>query len=194
MSQNAPATVRYVLDAGQSTFTAQAFATGFLAGFGHNPTIGIREFTGEARFSPANFADASLRVAVRTGLLRVLDDVKEKDRQEIERTMLGEVLEASSYPEAMFQSTSVTVTRIVEGRYKARVIGDLTLHGVTRNAIWIMAQILVSGTDLRAQGEFTLKQTDFRIKPVSVAAGALKLKDEVKIVFDLVAHQASDDA
>jgi polyisoprenoid-binding protein YceI len=196
MSQNAPATVRYVLDAGQSRFTVQAFATGLLAGLGHNPTVGIRDFTGDARFAPGTFADASVHAVARTGSFRVLDDVKEKDRKEIERTMLDEVLEVGRFPEAVFQSTSVTTTRIVEGRYKARIIGDLTLHGVTRKGLWIMAQVAVSpeSGDLRAQGEFTIKQTDYGIKLVSVAAGALKLKDELKLAFDLVGRPAPDDA
>ena len=37
------------------------------------------------------------------------------------------------------------------------------------------------GNMLRASGEFSLNQTDFGIKLVSVAGGALKLKDELKI-------------
>jgi polyisoprenoid-binding protein YceI len=196
MSQNAPATVRYALDAGRSTFTVQAFATGLLSGFGHDPTIEILDFTGEARFDPQTLANASIRAVARTGSLRVVDDVKEKDRQEIERTMLDEVLEVARHPEATFESTSITVTRIVEGRYKARIVGDLTLHGATRKGLWIMAQVIVSGEsgELRARGEFALKQTEFGIKPVSVAAGALKLKDEVKLTFDLVGREASGDA
>jgi polyisoprenoid-binding protein YceI len=189
MSENETSVVRYRLDAGQSKFTAQAFATGLLAGFGHNPIIGIRDFVGEAQFAPGALTGAALRLVVDAKSLTVLDDVKEKDRQEIERTMLDDVLEASLTPEIVFQSTNITATRIAEGRYKARIIGDLTLHGVTRNGLWIMAQVTLDGDQLRAQGDFTLKQTDYKIKLVSVAGGALKLKDELKFSFDLVGHQ-----
>jgi hypothetical protein len=42
---------------------------------------------------------------------------------------------------------------------------------------------------LRASGEFTLRQSDYGIKPVSFAAGALRLKDELKFQFELVARQ-----
>jgi polyisoprenoid-binding protein YceI len=177
------------LDAGESDFTVQAFATGLLAGFGHNPTIGIRDFVGEAQFTLGAPAAAALRLVVNVKSLAVLDDVKEKDRQEIERTMLNDVLEASLIPEIIFRSTNITLTRIVEGRYKARIIGDLTLHGVTRNGLWIMAQLTLDGDKLRAQGDFTLRQTDYKIKLVSVAAGALKLKDELKFSFDLVGYR-----
>ena len=40
-------TDRYVIDGRSSRFTVQAFATGLLAKMGHNPTIGIRDFSGE---------------------------------------------------------------------------------------------------------------------------------------------------
>ena len=43
---------------------------------------------------------------------------------------------------------------------------------------------------LRANGEFSVRQTDYGIKPVSVAGGALKLKDELKCSFDIVARKS----
>src|SRR5262249_48950602 len=146
-------------------------------------------FSGEVSFVPDTFADAVLRLEVDARALTVLDDVKEKDRLEIEQTMFNEVLEISKYPEIVFQSSAVTATRVTAERYKVRVIGNLMLHGVTRNGIWITAQATVSGEEIRAQGDFTLKQTDYNIKPVSIAAGALKLKDEMKFTFDLIARK-----
>ncbi len=47
------------------------------------------------------------------------------------------------------------------------------------------------GDTLRAQGELTIRQTDFGIKPVSVAGGMLKIKDELKCSFDLLARKAA---
>lgn len=193
MNESESSIVRYRLDAGQSNFTVQAFATGLLAGLGHNPVIGIRDFSGEVQFAPdtltPSLTNASLQIVAKTRSLTVLDEIKEKDRREIEQTMFNEVLEADHYPEIVFQSTQITATRIVEGRYKARIIGDLTLHGVPRNGLWIMAQATIDRDILHAQGDFTLKQTDYKIKLVSVAASMLKLKDELKFTFDLVGHR-----
>ena len=45
------------------------------------------------------------------------------------------------------------------------------------------------GEMLRASGDFTLKQSDYQIKPVSVAGGALKMKDELKFSFEMVARK-----
>jgi len=68
------------------------------------------------------------------------------------------------------------------------VTGNLTLHGVTRSEA-ITAQVTLTGDTLRAYGECSLRQTDYGIKLVSVAAGALKVKDEVKVTFDLTARK-----
>jgi hypothetical protein len=45
------------------------------------------------------------------------------------------------------------------------------------------------GTMLRISGEFQLRQSDYGIKPFSFAGGALRLKDELKFKFELVARK-----
>lgn len=190
MSAEEKAVVRYIADAGQSKFTVQAFSSGVLAaGFGHDPTIGIRDFTGEIMFTPGSFANASARLTIDVHSLAPLDDLKDKERQDMERLMHDTVLETAQYPEIVFQSTDIAVTRITAGRYKARVIGQLTLHGVTRGSIWIQAQAKVEGDSLRATGDFMLNQTDYNIKRVSIMGGALRLKNELKFTFNILAHQ-----
>jgi hypothetical protein len=45
------------------------------------------------------------------------------------------------------------------------------------------------GSMLRASGDFTLNQSDYQIKSVSVAGGALKVKDQLKFSFAMVARE-----
>jgi hypothetical protein len=42
---------------------------------------------------------------------------------------------------------------------------------------------------LRAAGELTIRQSDYRIQPVSAAAGTIRLKDELKLSFDISARK-----
>jgi len=182
--------VHYRLVAEQSTFTVQAFAEGLFSAFGHDPVISIRDFTGEAQFVPGTFEAASLTITINAKSLVVSNDVKEKDRLEIESTMREEVLEVEKYPAVVFSSTNISANRLAEGRYRARIIGDLTLHGVTQKNLWISAEATVAGDSLRAQGEFSLKQTDFGIKPFSAAGGTIKLKNELKFSFDIAAQKS----
>lgn len=181
--------VRYKLVPSLSTFTVQAFADGLFAGFGHNPTIKIRNFFGDARFVPDSFAESSLIMKIDANSLEVIGDIKEKDKQEIERTIRDDILETTHFPEIIFQSTNVTMTRIIPGRWKAKIVGDLNFHGITGKGLWIMGQVFLNADELRAKGDFTLRQSDFGIKPISIAAGALKLKDELKFEFDIVGRK-----
>jgi hypothetical protein len=42
---------------------------------------------------------------------------------------------------------------------------------------------------LRAAGEFSVRQSDYEIRPVSALGGAVKLKDELKLSFDISARK-----
>jgi polyisoprenoid-binding protein YceI len=181
--------VHYRLVPEQSKFTVQAFAEGLLSAFGHDPVLAIKVFTGEVQFVPGSFESASLKIVIKADSIVLTDEVKEKDRLEIEQTMREQVLEIAKYPEIVFVSSSISVTRLAEGRYRARVIGDLTFHGVTQKNLWITAQASVTGEELRAQGDFSLKQSDFGIKPFSAVGGTIKLKNELKSSFDIAAQK-----
>ena len=179
---------RYVIDGRSSRFTAQAFATGMLARMGHNPTIGIRDFSGEMQFNPDKLEAGSFRLVIKSASLSVQNDISDKDLREIERLMNQEVLETEKFPEIVYEATSISVTRMVDMLSSATLNGKLTMHGVTRNQA-IVVRVALLGSMLRASGDFTLDQTDYSIKLVSVAGGALKLKDELKFSFEMVARK-----
>jgi polyisoprenoid-binding protein YceI len=180
----------YLIDAGVSRFTVRAFAGGLLSGLGHNPVVAIRGFNGEARWDPAAPIQASLRMVVLAASLAVQNDVSDKDRREMERGMQDEVLEIGRYPEIVFESTGVSAVQ-GDGPVRVKIDGNLTLHGVTRPQS-LPAQLAPMGDTLRASGEFALRQTDFRIKLASVAGGTLKIKNELKFTFDIVARRKSE--
>ena len=182
-----PDTARYRIDAAQSRFTVRAFAGGLLSALAHDHNIAIRDIGGEVNFTYGTVEPASLRITIKADSLAVTDKIKESDREKIESTMRNEVLEVAKHPEITFKSNSVNATKTGDGQYQARISGDLTLHGVTR-PLTIGAQLEFGDKTLRAKGAFTLKQSSFEIKPVSVAGGTIKVKDELKFTFAIVAH------
>jgi polyisoprenoid-binding protein YceI len=179
--------VRYRIDASRSRFTVKAFAGGLFSSFAHNPTIAIRDFEGEAEFAPDTLERASLRLKVNADSLELTDDVSDKDRKEIERMMREEVLQTNRYPDIIFESTDIAGNKISGGWYRVKMAGDLKLHGVTRK-VTFDAQVWVTDT-LRAQGELPLRQTEYNIKLVSAAGGTIKVKDELKVSFDIVCQK-----
>lgn len=186
--QSGNAVGHYLLDKGVSRFTVRVFASGMLSAMGHSPTIAIRDFSGEVNFDPAAPAQASLRIQIQANSLEVTDDISGKDRREIETTMHQKVLESSEYPAITFKSTGASADQLGEGRYKIALNGSLSLHGVTRS-LPVTAYVTVDNGMLRASGEFSVSQSNYAIAPVSVAGGALKLKDELKLAFDIVAQK-----
>jgi polyisoprenoid-binding protein YceI len=62
------------------------------------------------------------------------------------------------------------------------VRGDLTLHGQTHPL-----KLDVQSQNGHFKGDAPLKQRDFGIEPVSVGGGAVKVKDELRVEFDIVA-------
>ena len=180
-------TVRYVFDPSVSRFTVQAFATGLLSVFGHNPTIGIRDFDGGVEFIPGTYENAFLNMNVNTATFEVLDEMKQNDREKLQDEMFNSVLDVDHFSRAMFESNRIEVqsqsTPLV-----VNVDGQLTLRGVTHPHSF-SARVSNADTSLRIFGDFSLLQSDFGIRPVSFAGGALRLKDELKFRFDIVAKR-----
>jgi polyisoprenoid-binding protein YceI len=178
---------RFAFDTKRSRFTVQAFATGVLSAMGHNPKIDIRSINGEVEFDPQALEASGLHLTIQSASLSVLNDISDKDRREIERVMNSEVLEVDRYPEIRYDASAISVSTLDSDLYSADLNGDLSFHGVTRKQP-VTVRIAMMGERLRASGDFTMRQSDYGIKPVSVAGGALKLKDELRFSFDVIAN------
>src|SRR4029077_3016908 len=179
--------VKFIVDASGSRFTVQAFATGLLSAFGHNPTIGIRDFEGQVQFVPETYEGAFLRLTLRTNAMEVLDEMKIDDRRKMEQLMNETVLDVEHFPTVEYKSKAITVEKQANDLLRAHAAGELSFHGVTQ-PLSLDARIMNLGPILRMSGQFSLRQSDYGIKPVSFAGGTLRLKDELKFNFDLVAR------
>lgn len=184
---SANSAARFKIDASKSRFMVKAAAGGVLSFAGHDHNIAIRNFSGEVEFTYGTVEPASMEMNIKADSLAITDKDSESDKQKIETTMRDEVLEVSKYPDITFKTTSVNATKQDEGKFQARLNGNLTLHGVTK-ALTVPALLEFSENQVRAKGEFSIKQTSFGIKQVSAGGGTVKVKDELKFTFDIVAH------
>jgi len=102
-------------------------------------------------------------------------DDSEKDRAEVQKTMLGpEVLESAHHQEIVFKSTGAEAT----GQGQWTLHGNLPIHGLTQPVT-----VKVALKDGGYTGEATVKLTDFGIKPPGKAG--IRAKNEVRIEFDM---------
>lgn len=182
-------TMRFQIDAARSDFMVRAFAGGTLWFKGHDHFVRPRDFSGEATLTPGAINPASLTMRVRAASLAETRDVfTAQQKQIIDKELREIVLEPDKYPEITFKSTQVQVETPAGGEFRVRITGDLTLHGVTRR-VEIPAQVTMAGNDLHARGEFGISRKDFNVKATSAFHGTVRIRDELRVIFDIVARQ-----
>lgn len=170
----------------------QAFAAGVLSFLGHSPTFALGNFTGSLRVESGMLVGMRVELLAQAESLVLEDKVSAEDRKEIEKRTRGEVLELARYPQILFQATARSANAISPGRYWIRLDGTLSLHGLTRPLV-VEAEFQVFEDGIRLRGESGLKMSNFGIKPVTALGGSIKLKDEVKLSFDLAGLPVEPD-
>jgi polyisoprenoid-binding protein YceI len=162
--------------------------TGLFSALAHDHDIGVKYFGGRVVVSEAGAGGGSLEMEVDATSLEVLDTKpSEEDKKKIFNSMHNEVLQSAKHPKITFKSVSVSdVKQTGNEAYSFVVNGDLTLRGVTKR-IAVPVAATITQQQLRAIGKYTLKQTDYGIKPYSAAGGTIKVKDEIVVNFNIVA-------
>jgi polyisoprenoid-binding protein YceI len=164
---------QHAIDTAKSVMTVRVYKSGALSMFGHNHEISAPVGSGSV-----DTTGRHVELLVDAGKMRVRDpEGSEKDRAEIQKSMLGpEVLDTEHYKEIVFRSTSAEAA----GAGGWNVHGTLALHGQTKPVT-----VKVTEKDGHYSGQAMLKLTDFGIQPIKVAGGAVKVKDEIRIEFDI---------
>lgn len=181
----------YDVVAADSRIEVGVFRGGLLKAFGHDHLIAARDFTGAARFNPDRLEESSLTLTIEAGSLTVLDTgLSEQDQREVQATMLSDqVLGVESFPQIVFRSTGVSGIREDGSNWEVTLVGNLTLHGVERQIRFPM-RVRLDNARLYGQGEVFLVQSDFGIRPVTVAGGLVRVQDRIRVNFDVVASQS----
>jgi polyisoprenoid-binding protein YceI len=160
------------IDAQHSTLAIHVGKTGVFSGLGHEHEVRAPIHGGSADIG----SHPAVEIHVDARELRVIDqDASEKERAEVQMTMLGpEVLDSEHHPDIVFKSTGAEPA----GQERWTLRGNLTLRGQTRPVT-----VDVTLKDGHYTGEAAVKQTDFGIKPPGKAG--IRAKDELKVVFDV---------
>jgi polyisoprenoid-binding protein YceI len=153
--------------------TVRVYKAGVLSALGHNHEIAAPIVGGSV-----DLAARHVELQAQTRALEVRDPgVSDKDRAEIQSTMLGpEVLDAERHPEIAFRSTGAESS----GAGSWKVEGNLALHGQTHT---VVVEVREEGGHYVGTSRFKL--TEFGIQPVKVAGGSIRVKDEIRIEFNI---------
>jgi YceI-like protein len=163
------------IDVEQSKVTVLVYKSGLFSALADDHIITAPIARGSISEDPP----LSVEVLIRAAELRVLDPKLSPDRRtDVQARMIGpEVLDVARFPEITFASTSIEPA----GGDRWTVTGRLTIRGESKTI-----SFPVRRENNRYRGEVAIKQRDFGIEPIRIAAGAVKVKDELKIQFEIV--------
>ena len=166
---------RRTVDTQRSTMTVRVFKSGLFRAFADNHVIQAPLLEGSVDDAPT----AHVELVVDAHRMRVLDPgVSAKDREDVQARMFSpDVLDVQRFGQIRFHSTAVQ--RLEGDRWL--VHGDLALHGQIRSIA-----VSVARENGRYTGSTALRQSDFAITPISIAGGAVKVKDEIAVEFAIV--------
>lgn len=190
ITSSAPrAAATYIIDNQKGKFIAHAFAGGVFWFKGHDHYLAARDYSGEVELTPDSVTPASLHLVVKSGSLEETGTVfTEEQKKIINKEVHDIVLLPDKYPDIVFQSTSVTAKPAAAGQYDVKIVGNLTLLGVTRQET-IPVRLSLSNNDLQAVGEFSIDRDDYKVKATSAFHGFVRVKEKVRFEFDIVAHR-----
>jgi polyisoprenoid-binding protein YceI len=163
--------------------------SGLFSGAGHTHEVVASGLSGSVRLDPQHLEQAEVMLTFDASALKVTGEGEPaKDVPEVQRVMLSErVLDVAKYPTIVFRSQHVDVGRPAGESIHLRVVGDMTLHGVTRR-IDVPVDVKLGPDRLTGTGSVIIKQTTFGIQPVSAGLGTVKVKDEVSVSFTFAAQ------
>jgi polyisoprenoid-binding protein YceI len=164
------------IDTERSTITIHVGKAGLLSAAGHEHRVNAPIASGTI-----NESGPRVEFIVEAAKLRVKPDPKidAKTEAQIQKDMEEMTLDIAHFREIKFQSTHVE-----KAGEQWNVDGSLSLHGVTKGVRVSIARVGEAYT-----GRVTIKQTDFGIKPISIAGGTIKIKNEIDIDFMIFARR-----
>ena len=181
--------------ADESLLTLLVFRGGALAKAGHNHVIASHSLSGTA-WVPDDPEQASFEIHVPVHdftidepKLRALEgeafsaEVPDSAREGTKKNMLSEpMLDGARFPEVVLRSE-----RLERGSEGILAQVSVSIRGQTRT-VTVPVRFEIQESEVRAQGQFALKQTDLGLTPFSLLGGALRVEDEMTVKFSVVAR------
>ena len=168
---------------GRGYFRIHVDSGGLFGVFAHDHLVEARKIEGCAAIQTQDLARSSIGLDFSVAELRVLDPKESaEDRAKVQKNMETEVLRVSEYPHVKFESTAVEKT---DAASRLRVRGNLTIRGRTQPVVIPLVLTRMDDGTYRASGEYRFKQTLFGIEPIQLLGGTIKVKDELRVEFEL---------
>jgi polyisoprenoid-binding protein YceI len=189
----------YAIDPQASELHILVYRGGKLARLGHNHVVSSKSLSGIAWLHRDDFSSSGFQISMPVHSL-IVDDaqaraangqefsasVPQKDIEGTRRNLLKpELLDGDRFEHITIVAASVSGTPD-----HPKVIASITIKDVSRQ-VEIPLTLDAEDMQLTATGEFEILQTDFGMKPFSVALGALEVQDRLQIRYRINAQRTS---
>ncbi len=95
-------------------------------------------------------------------------------------------IKADQYPKISYKLISAIITIIQKSKYLIKATGELTITGVTKAIIMDVTATVNPDNTINCTGFKKIQLTDYNIKPPSFMLGAMKVKNNLTIQFNLI--------
>lgn len=180
----------HILPAEGAQFALEVSKTGLMSGKKH--LFVFHRYEGEAHYDPAAPLNSKVRLVIDAASVECQDTwVNAKDLRKIQEYTLEKMLAVEQYPEIVFRSEQSTQTSETE----FQVAGGLTIRGIEKPVTVDVTLNSAPGAAKRLQFEGTsmVKMKDYGLEPPKAILGMIGTKNEMVVIFSLVAVLAPAD-
>ncbi len=159
-----------------------------------NGTSNVHDWTSKATtvsvngdFGLTNSSLEKINMAIVKVQTKSLKSIKNSDIMD-DRT--HSTLKADKFPEITYVFTKVISVQQSGAETIMNISGNLTLGGVTKPTDLTIRIKALSNGDLEVKGSRKILMSNYGIKPPSFMLGAMKVGDEVTLVYDVILKKA----
>jgi polyisoprenoid-binding protein YceI len=183
-----PISRTYTIDSSQSRVIVHLSQSGLIARRHPRHEVEVKDFNGKIDVSTRDEKEIEVEVEAQARSLTNIDKtMSEFERGGFHNVLHNSVLDSEKFPTIKFTSVSLSNDRRIGEQRKFTLNGELILRGVTRRVSVQVDLDKMTDRELKATGEGTIKQSDFSIQPYEGGLGTIKIGDEVKVSFVIVA-------
>jgi polyisoprenoid-binding protein YceI len=95
-------------------------------------------------------------------------------------------INADKFPRIAYKLNSAVVTPIEKNKYAIKATGELTISGATQTIVLNVTAIVNPDNTITCTGSQKIQLTDYKIDPPTFMLGAMKVKNDLTIQFNLV--------
>ena len=134
--------------------------------------------------APKSLPDAIKASAIKSMEIRIPVREMKSGEKGLDKNLRKTLME-DKFPDIVYTLSKYELGKTDVGTMSAKTTGDLTITGKTKS-ISMDLELRPGPDGIAVKGSYSLKMSEYGIKPPTLMLGAIKVRDPITIRFDLV--------